>query len=295
MPFRSQIFSLVLAIIAGAAMAQPAPGLKLVWDGPYTPGGERRLVVHSATLDRDFVVNIAIPGAALVQPGQKLPAIYALDGGYGVAGPIGQMMGWSKTMAPAYVISIGYPEGQPNQRELDDLYATTQRGGQTVGGGGAAFAAFLTQELRPYLEQRYPLDPAAAILFGHSYGGLFTANVLAASPSAFAGYVIASPSVQADPALLQKLAASPPSGSAGQRVYVTAGGAEDPGMIAGANRIAALLAGPSAKFKVGSRVFPGQGHMAYYPDLVSAAFAWMLPPPAPAAPAPAAPTPAAGR
>jgi predicted alpha/beta superfamily hydrolase len=91
------------------------------------------------------------------------------------------------------------------------------------GGGGAAFQAFLLEELRPYIETRYPIDPKAEVLFGHSLGGVFTANILARNPDAFAGYLIASPSVWADPTILARLKAV--RDKAGQhRVFVGYGG-----------------------------------------------------------------------
>jgi predicted alpha/beta superfamily hydrolase len=272
---RSAIF---FCMIAASAVAQPAV-LKIVSEGPDAPAGAQRLVVHSERLGRDFVVVVSAPSGPFVHPGQKVAAIYALDAGYGVAGPLGQLMTWSATMSPAYVVSVGYPDGQPNRRDTDLLFRPTVRDGATIGGGGAAFEAFLTEDLRPFLEARYPLEPAKAILFGHSYGGLFAANVLASAPHAFAGYIIASPSVPADPQLLSGLAQAAPRGD-GRRVYVAVGEREDAGMVEGAKQVAAILTGPGSTFTVESHVFAGEGHIAYYPELVPAAFAWILPPPA---------------
>lgn len=259
--------------------AQPAPTLKVVSEGPDAPAGAHRFLVHSDRMAADFTVVVSAPSGPYVQPGRKLAAIYALDAGYGVAGPIGQLMAWSATMSPAYVVSIGYPDGQGGRRDNDLLFRPTVRDGVTIGGGGAAFQAFLTGELRPFLEARYPLDPARAILFGHSYGGLFAANVLADSPQAFAGYIIASPSVVADPQVLSRLASAASMGG-GRRVYVAVGGQEDGGMVEGVTRMAAILTAPGSALVVENHIFAGEGHIAYYPQLVPAAFAWVLPPPA---------------
>ena len=268
-------------MLAASAFAEPA-ALKIVSVGPDAPAGAQRYVLHSARLGRDFVVVVSTPSGPFVEPRRKIAAVYALDGGYGVAGPIGQLMAWSGTMSPAYVVSVGYPDGQASRRDSDLLFRPTVRDGVTIGGGGAAFEAFLTTELRPFLEARYPLDPTRAILFGHSYGGLFAANVLAQTPHAFAGYIIASPSVVADPQVLAGLAQAASKGE-GQRVYVAVGEREDAGMVEGAKRVAAILAAPGSTFTVESRVFAGESHIGYYPQLVPAAFAWILPPPAPPA------------
>jgi pimeloyl-ACP methyl ester carboxylesterase len=129
------------------------------------------------------------------------------------------------------------------------------------------------------------MDPSKAILFGHSYAGLFAANVLAANPEAFSAYVVASPSVWADPQLLEKLASSAPKGN-GRRVYIAAGEKEDgdpnqkPSMLEGADEIANALTAPNSTFKVEKQIFSGENHISYWPRLVPASFTWLLPPPA---------------
>ena len=280
-PGRLTCVVILVWMIAAAAYAQPA-ALRIVSEGPDAPAGAHRFVVRSDRVGRDFVVVVSAPSGPFVQPGRKVAAIFALDGGYGVAGPIGQLMTWSGTMSPAYVVSVGYPDGQAAGRDTDLLFRPTVRDGVTIGGGGAAFEAFLTADLRPFLEARYPLDPTKAVLFGHSYGGLFAANVLAQTPSVFAGYIIASPSVVADPQALAGLAQAASKGE-GQRVYVAVGEREDVGMVDGVKRVAAILAAPGSTFTVESHVFAGESHIGYYPQLVPAAFAWILPPPAPPA------------
>src|SRR5215475_9592633 len=63
-----------------------------------------------------------------------------------------------------------------------------------------------------------------AMLAGHSYGGLFALHVLLYSPNAFDGYLIGSPSIWAEPALLDKAATfrSPQK----IRVFVSVGAGE---------------------------------------------------------------------
>jgi predicted alpha/beta superfamily hydrolase len=281
--------------LAVTAVAQSAPELKVISEGAYSSGGAQRFVLHSARVGRDFLVVVTPPPTASVldsslpshhrSANQKYPAIYALDAGWGIAGPLAQMMAQTQIMSPAYVISIGYPADQTDPRNADLLHRAFIDSGQTYGGGGAIFQKFLTEDLRPFLELQYPLDPDKAILFGHSFGGLFTANVLATSPAAFSGYIIGSPSVWADPQLLPDLAAAASKGK-GRRVYVAVGeretedlgGKRAPTMVQGVEQIAATLGAPNSTFKVEKRIFAGGTHISYYPMLVPTAFAWMLPP-----------------
>ena len=279
---------LIISILHVAAFAQSAPRLGVLSESE-ADGNARQFVVHSALVDRDFVVMVSPPpifaswvseemkAAGSRQKDQKLPAIYALDSGYGIAGPIAQMMVAVGTMSPAWVVSIGYPEGQADSRRTDFLHRTISDGGATFGGGGSRFEAFLTQELRPFLEAMYPLDPARAILFGHSFGGLFAAGVLAESPDAFDGYIIASASVWIDPQVLDKFVASP--GGKMHRVFVAAGEKEDRKMLDGVNQFAGRLISASSSFQVEKRVFAHGDHISYYPQLVPEAFAWIVPPP----------------
>ena len=104
--------------------------------------------------------------------------------------------------------------------------------------------------------------------------------MLAEAPAAFSGYVIASPSFSADPQLLAKLVTAAPMGK-GRRVFVAAGDKEIAEIVEGAGLLATTLAAPGSTFTVEKRVFAGENHISYYPLLVPAAFAWILPPGAP--------------
>jgi enterochelin esterase-like enzyme len=218
--------------LAMSAIAHAATGLRVVSSGAYSSNGAEQFVLHSARIGRDFLIVVTPPPTTSVLDGslpgrqrsmnRKFPAIYALDSGWGIAGPLAQMMAETQIMAPAYVVSIGYPAGQGDPRNVDLLHRTFVDNGQTYGGGGALFQKFLTDDLRPFVESRYPLDPDKAVLFGHSFGGLFTANVVATSPAAFSGYIIGSPSVWADPQLLSRLTAVASKGM-GRRIYVAVG------------------------------------------------------------------------
>lgn len=267
--------AIAVLFLAGPAYAQ----VSVVSQRPYAPQGVEELVLKSKSLARDFVIvvsppaNPIVPGMAPPPAGQKLPAVYALDGGYGVAAPIAQMLAISGVAAPAYVVSISYP---PNagRRDTDLLFHPVTEGASTYGGGGAAFMDFLTTELRPFLEARYPLDPGRAVLFGHSFGGLFAANVLAQNPGAFSGYIIASASVWRDPDLPARLRAA---GSGEQRVFVAAGGNEDARMLAATDGIADAVSAPGSRLKVRRQIFEGDNHLSYYPKLAQAGLSWTIP------------------
>lgn len=231
MSIRNGLVTLVALALAFPALAG-APTLKVVSEGPAPQRRAVQLIVHSERAGRDFQVQITAPGTPPILPGQTAPAIYVLDGGYDIAGPTGWLLGGAGTMAPAYVIAIGYPPGSPSTRERDLLFAPGTRPDGTIakGGGGAMFRAFLLEELKPLMEARYPLDPKSAVLFGHSLSGIFTANMLADNPEAFSGYLIASPSLWADPTVVDRLK-SVAARAPGRKVFVTWGAKEEAYMV----------------------------------------------------------------
>ncbi|MBT0570235.1 alpha/beta hydrolase [Curvibacter sp. CHRR-16] len=104
-------------------------------------------------------------------------------------------------MLPGLIVAVGYASDKPfdNDARAQDYTPPTQ--GPTGDllskqhGGSAAFLRFLTEELRPYLAQYFPMDATRHTLFGFSYGGLFAVNTLVTAPQHFQRYWAASPSL----------------------------------------------------------------------------------------------------
>ena len=62
-------------------------------------------------------------------------------------------------------------------------------------GGAARFHAFITDELMPVIDARYPTDPKERGYWGDSLGGLFGTWVLFTHPGTFNRYILGSPSL----------------------------------------------------------------------------------------------------
>jgi predicted alpha/beta superfamily hydrolase len=275
------VLALALATVGAApALAEP---LKIVSDSPPMPSSYSRFALHSDRLGRDISVTVNMPGATAFLPGQKLPVIYALDGGYGMAGPQGNLLANTGNMQPAIIVSVGYLAGQKNWRSTD---LTHTKGSIPESGGGAAFEAFLIEDLKPFIEAKFPADPKHSVLFGHSLGGLFAANVFADNPDAFSGYIIGSASAWADPPVVDRVAAA--AGRAhGTRVYLTVSELEYGGtgggvmtMGGGYEALGKALSGkPGVTLQ--NRLYTGESHLSYYPRLVNDGFPAVLPPAVP--------------
>lgn len=266
--------------VATAAVADDAPTLRVVSEGPGTlfrADPTVQFVVRSERANQDFLVQVTPPGSQPWLPSQKAAVAYVLDGGFGIVAPAVAYVGGTRAMLPAYVVTIAYPPGRRGSRERDMLFADAIRpdGSQAKGGGGEAFMAFLVHELRPFIEARYPVDPAKSVLAGDSLAGLFTANVLARRPDAFSGYLIGSPSVWADPDIVDRLdrvtgTASPP------RVFVAYGQVETPHMVRDGRRLARAVSRNRA-LKGREHVVPDADHRSAFPELMARGLAYLLP------------------
>lgn len=267
----------LLAAPAAVPEAPPRAQVQVIAEGPALQLNGSQFVVHSPSVGRNFLVKVTPPFSP-IPAGQTRPVIYALDGGYEVAGPMAWVLGGSGGMSQAWVVSVGYQPADYHWRETDLAHVPiVERNGVASGAGGAAFETFLTQELAPFIASRFAVDNGQAILFGHSRGGLFAARVFAEHPQAFRGYIIGSADIRHDPAVVDFVRAAAPH-AAGVRVSVAAGGAEDPAVLQDEKALAAALTGPGSGAIVRSQIYEGATHLSYYPRLITDAFPWVLPP-----------------
>ncbi|RYZ14599.1 MAG: alpha/beta hydrolase [Alphaproteobacteria bacterium] len=262
------MFGKILAVAAvacclgGTALAQK---LTVTSDAPVTLPGTRQLIVHSPSMNRDFQIRISLPVGKL-EPGQKAAAVYVLDGNwyFGIARDTLAMMSLEPATSPAYTIAIGYETSKLADvlalRAENFLYAPVkdEETGKSDGGGGEAFAKFILEELKPHIEAAFPVDPQRSFIAGHSYGGLFISSLIARRPDAFAGYIIGSPSVWANAALVGEVTKAT---GARRPVYLSVGEMEVFGkinMVTDADRLAGALT--IAGFNVTHKVHGEQTH-----------------------------------
>lgn len=107
------------------------------------------------------------------------------------------------------VLVVGIGWGRDREVDYTPTVANLSAGGLTgsprTGGGGAdEFMEFLAQVLIPYMEHQFAVNPyrTGRTLLGHSLGGLFVAHAFVSHPDLFANYLMLSPSVWYDDALV---------------------------------------------------------------------------------------------
>lgn len=278
------LLAMTMAIASAHAqlrpLVEPAAGAQAWYSEAF--------LFRSRILGRDYLVQIARPRGPVEG---KAAAIYLLDG-YVLFGTVANiaMVGGMGGLQQAYVIGIDEPSGDMAKhgyaRDRDYSHVKLPplpNGSTTPTGEGAAFQRFLLEELRPAIEARYPVDPSRSILGGYSIGGLFAAHILMHDPGAFAGYAIASPSLWAEPRLLERpVPATPPMG-----IYLGVGEKESLRMLDQAGALAKRLTDADRSGAIQYHVVPGMGHGSMWPDFFTRAVHHLLrkAPPPPASPA----------
>ena len=273
---RLAIFSAMIVAMLGACATAPAApaeqGAKVSNSSEY--------VLKSKSTGQDYVVLVSGPAEPL-PAGQKAPVIYVMDGNwyFGMATDVVRMLKIGQEMDPVYIVAIAY--GDPTfskvveRRETDLVHKPFKGGEGMVGGGGEAFLSFLIDEVRPFIEARFPVDSNRSVLAGQSLGGLFATNVLLSKPDSFYGYLIGSPSLWADPSLLEQ--AKHFTAGSGHAVYVGVGGAESPMMRNMTKKLAEALLESSTGLKADYAELARHSHSSMHGAWFTAGLAYLLP------------------
>ena len=259
--------------------------------------GTHRL--RSEAIGQDFLLEVAWPMAP-VDPGEKVPVVYVLDGNqcFAMTAQVARMLQYGPFPLPkAFVVGIGYHGGGPEgltpamlrMRDLtpcgDAMVEARFRDAppewrlppEVAFGGADAFLAFIEEQVKPFVADRYPVDPDDQGLIGVSAGGLFALNALFTRPGAFRRIVAISPALYWGERRLFELEAALAKRTADLPVdlFLAVGGLEeahDPQarMVSSLYEMEAVLrARGYPGLRMSMEVFPGETHMSVFPAAVS--------------------------
>jgi predicted alpha/beta superfamily hydrolase len=142
--------------------------------------------------------------------GGHYPVLYVLDANacFGLVTDTIRMLQMSLDVPPMIIVGIGYPVRRHMETmflRLRDYMPTVDWRYELVSepwkafaevavpGGAEHFLEFIGQELKPYIETRFPADPDDSGIIGGSAGGLFGLFALFHSERPFQRYVVGSP------------------------------------------------------------------------------------------------------
>jgi predicted alpha/beta superfamily hydrolase len=121
---------------------------------------------------------------------------------FGTAVEITRLMRLTEVVPPLLVVGVGYRTTVLaevwNLRARDFTPSVALGPGfedAAMMGGADRFIAFVHDELKPWVRERFGVDPDDSMFFGDSLGGLFATHVLLSEPATFRRYGIGSPSL----------------------------------------------------------------------------------------------------
>jgi uncharacterized protein len=152
-----------------------------------------RQLIESPDGQRHYRLDLAIPRRT--PPASGYPVVYLLDGNNVLAELREEWLAELDTGNPPLLVMIGY--------DTDKRY-DAQRNRDYTGASSAEFLKVLTSQIKPLIQTRQPIDQSHQMLWGHSYGGLFTVFALLEDPSAFQTYFAVSPSLRFQPETFAK-------------------------------------------------------------------------------------------
>jgi predicted alpha/beta superfamily hydrolase len=158
--------------------------------------------IESIVLGETREIYVYLP-PEMEKTGIKYPVIYLLDGHslHNVCSSFVQHYSNRDRIPQSIVVGIASTD------RLRDFtpYERIAYNGEYGGGGANKFLKFLSDELFPVVENKYPTRNYRTLI-GHSYGGLFVTYALMAKPELFRAYLACSPWLsEVDNTLIEKI------------------------------------------------------------------------------------------
>jgi predicted alpha/beta superfamily hydrolase len=262
---------LLLAAVTSVLLAEGASSQQRV----EIPDTERH-VLPSALVDEEFKVHVYLP-RGYEESTEALPVVYLLDAEYsfGAVAYIVRRLIKDELIPPVVLVGAAY------EVPYDDYYLRRQRDFTPTrahldefpaSGHAEAFARFMRDELIPFVNRTYRVDPDDRTIMGLSFSGLFSTYALFTPNQTFNRYVIVSPSLWWDGgfAFRQEIAYREQTEALPARVFLAAGEDDGPSILRDLRRLEGVLAGrryDGLEYEV--RVFPDETHRTIFPVAVS--------------------------
>ncbi len=165
-----------------------------VFASPSTTGS--LVTVWSKQLNEDRNITVVLPENYASNPEATYPVLYVLDGDYNVratSGMLDFMMNKAQLIPDLIIVGIS-DKGTEQYRKYMTPRGLTAPFDKDAYGEADKFLAWMTAELKPYIQQHYRASDYS-LLYGHSIGGLFVLNALVHHPESFNVFFASSPSV----------------------------------------------------------------------------------------------------
>ena len=161
-------------------------------------------VLRDAKRQIGYRIYVALP-EGYGEGSKRYPVLYLLDAdaAFSLATQAYRLLRVDSTTPDLLLIGIGYEVAGAARRtrRLQDLTPTRIAANSNTG-ESAAFLRFLTETIIPAIDSLYRTNPGDRAIYGHSLGGLFALYALFERPDVFRRYIVSSPSLWWDGAVV---------------------------------------------------------------------------------------------
>ena len=238
-------------------------------------------------LDGDLFFGTAVETTRLMhQLFGELPPLLVVGVAYGTDDPRAQAELRARDLTPSVDAGLA-AQGAALAADREPLLPEGRRMG-----GAAEFLAFLVEEARPYVAERFEVAPGDDVLFGSSLGGLFATWAFLTAPGAFHDTIAVSPALWWDDEAVFDLEArtARERRDVEARMVLAAGSLEEPPgvpflerfrLVGNTRRMAERLARRAwPSLRVEHRVLEGETHTSVVAPALSRGLRLLLGPPA---------------
>jgi len=246
--------------------------------------------LSSSNVDQEFRIFVALPHT-YAHSGKAYPVLYVLDANavFGTVTETARFLAMLKEIPEIIIVGIGYPINNFTEAAgfrtrdytitpVDTWYKETFKAVQFdapeyVGSGGATnFLQFVCKELMPFINTTYRTIPEDSAIFGSSFGGLFALYVLFQQPDTFGRYIIGSPTVWWDEAVILNYEKDFAANNTGLSaiVFMSVGSCESERMVAGFQEMARVMQDRQYKnLELITHIFEDETHTSVGPATIS--------------------------
>jgi len=188
---------LLMFLVASKCTSKDQESCSSLLNNVIIPDSEVKSLKSDIT-GHNYDIYIRFPDEYAENKTKKYPVLYVLDGqwDFKLLDSIFGGLNYDGFVPEMIIVGITYSGPDPDYDALRAMdYTPVEDPSIADSGGAPKFLEFLKKELIPFIESKYPADPARRVLMGSSFGGLFTLYAMFEDPQLFSGYVSASPAV----------------------------------------------------------------------------------------------------
>lgn len=164
-------------------------------------------VIRDPKTQVPYRIYVALP-QGYANSSRRYRALYVLDADatFALATQAYRLLRVDSAMPDLLLVGIGYDLGGAARRSRRNRDLTPTRvASDTATGESAAFLRSLAEVIIPAIDSLYRTDLIDRAIFGHSLGGLFALYALFERPDLFRRYIVSSPSLWWDDAVVLQL------------------------------------------------------------------------------------------